>query len=435
MDSKTEASLVLKRTFYALQFALLLLLLISCGNRRSPTGGPVDNIRPEILYTIPLEFEEVDNNEIVIAFSKPMNRTSVMSGLNVSPPRDKRLTWRRNNLHIRFSDNQLQDTNLLVSLNRSVRCERNNHLADHTLLVFRNGELQRNSFSGFVVFEDQGLADREINLTLLDRDSLLVFNTAFTGRNYSFSYLNPGRYSLNAFIDINDNNRFDFTVDPSYRTTFELPITHMINLQLAIADTVRPNVSRITSPANNQVSIRLNKEIARLPLVLIFDDSLATQINIIHKELKENYLFMVTSPMEAYAHRIQLVDLHDLRGNSNVSLVRSFDAGGGPDELPPKVTDTSPRNGNVINSLTPRLSVTFDEIMFIADISVTLREVETGQSIPLSPMNNAGFSINFQPLRNLREFNSYQFIIHKETTDSAGNSLNDDFVIQFIVAP
>jgi hypothetical protein len=73
--------------------------------------------------------------------------------------------------------------------------------------------------------------------------------------------------------------------------------------------------------------------------------------------------------------------------------------------------------------------------MFAKDTVITLTEVETRQTIQTRALNNAGFTINFQPIRPLREFNSYQIIIHSDTKDNAENPLKKDHIIQFIVAP
>ena len=421
-------------TFYILHFTLILLL-VSCGNRRSPTGGPVDTIKPEILYTIPMEFEQIESNEIIIAFSRPMQRTSVMSGLHISPPQtNKRATWKRNNLHLRLDNDLRIDSNLLVFLNRSIRCERNNTFEDHQILVFRNGELQRNNLSGFITHDLPELADRDVNFTLLDSDSLVVFNKSISGNNFSFDYLNPGKYTLTAYIDRNNNNRFDFAIDPSYTTVFELPISHTIDMHLAVADTLMPNYSSISSPSNNQVNIVYNKDLLRPPHIVIHNDSTKTVIDIIHHEFLDNRSFLVTAPMDTLTHRIQIISLLDDKENET-SRTSSFFSNGRPDTLPPLITEIHPRNGTVINTVSPEITITFNKIMFANDISITLREIETNNNIHLRPIKSAGFTIIYQPIHNLREFNSYQLIVDQYTKDIVGNNLETELTIQFIVAP
>jgi hypothetical protein len=261
-----------------------------------------------------------------------------------------------------------------------------------------------------------------------------VFNKAITGNNYHFEYLNPGRYTLTAFIDRNRNNRFTFAVDPSYTTVFELPVLHRIDLHLAVADTTSPNISSIISPVNNQVNIIYNKELVRLPQIIIHNDSTGTVLDILHHDFNENRSFLLTAPMDTLTYRIQFVNMTDLN-DVEVSRTSSFFSNGRSDTIPPSIIETFPQNGTVINTITPEILVTFDKIMLSRDVSITLREVESNTFIQMRPLNRAGFTIIYQPLQTLREFNSYQLTINTDTKDNTGNNLLEDMLIQFIVSP
>ncbi|MCL2062784.1 MAG: Ig-like domain-containing protein [Candidatus Cloacimonetes bacterium] len=432
----------------SLSFLLIFSILKSCGNQRSPTGGPVDETRPEIAYTIPLEFEPIENNEIIIAFTKLMDRTSVINGLVVSPNNvNKRLSWKRGNLHIQFTENLPEDTNVKIFLNQSIRCDRNNTLEEHIIMTFRNGELQRNSISGYIFFEDYDaiansfVSTAEISqlsetlISLLDQDSLLIFNRNISEENYYFEYLNAGNYTLRAFIDSNKNNRYDFGIDPFFRTNFDLPTTEQININLVVADTVRPNLSNILNPTNNQLVLNFNKPLVEMPFVRIIDDSTNTSINILHQELVDTQLFVVTTQMDTLTYRLQVGGLLDRRGNERQTVTNYFDSQSLSDTTNPSIVESFPRNGSVINSLLPEITFLFNKIMFNANVSISLREIESEQLIPLYSINNAGFTLRYIPQNELREFNSYRLVLHEETSDIVGNEIEEDFVVQFIVIP
>jgi hypothetical protein len=421
----------MKKLFFIL---LISILLISCGNRRSPTGGPIDDVRPGINYTVPIEFEQITNSEIVIAFSKPMDKTSVMSGLNVSPAIiGKKFVWKKNTLSIQFSEPLPDDTNVVVFLNKSIKCERNNHFPDHQVLVFRNGKLNQNSLSGIINFEEDFYRGRDVNVTLLDSDSLLIFNKILHETNYRFDYLNDGRHTLNAFVDINNNNRFDFAVDASFSRSVVLPISQNININLAIADTVMPNVRTITSIYNNLVHIEFTKELASIPTIHIYNDTLGLAVNIIHREMIEKKLYLVTAPLDSMAYRIQIAPLTDKKGKVSDTLVLSFDSLALPDEAYPNILSIAPRNGTTTRERTPDIVLTFDKIMFVANIDITMREVETNRNISLRPVSNAGKRIVYRPTIDLTEFNSYQVVVSPTTSDNSGNLLLEEVASQFIV--
>ena len=400
------------------------LLIFSCGNRRSPTGGPVDLVAPNLAYTIPAEYEQIENNEIILAFSKVMDKTSVVNGLIVSPAYlNKKITWKKNNLHINFTDILPENTNIIVYLNKSIRCDRNNTFDDHIVLTFRNGDLQNNSISGYIYYEESDFNITETHISLLDADSLLIFNKDIIGTHYSFDYLNPGFHTLRAYIDIAKNNRYIFGVDPFFRTTMELPINDITNIYLAVADTVKPNLSSLNNPVNNQVILNFNKILASMPNVYIVDDSTRTSVEILHKELINTQMFLITTPLDSLKYLVQVSGLIDNKGNERELVNSHFDSHGIPDTIRPQITEVFPRNGSVVDSLLPDISVSFNKIMFKNEIEISLKEIETGETFNLININPAGFKLVYVPEKELRVFNSYQLIIQ----------LDELHVYQFIV--
>jgi len=412
---------------------ILVLLLTGCGNKRGPTGGPADLTHPEVLYTSPAEYEQITDNEIVIAFSKVMDKTSVLTGLNVHPQKiNKKIHWKKNDLHIVFSEPLPADKNVLVFLNKNIKCERGNTLTDHQILVFKHGTLQTNTLSGFVM-SDEDFEVKDINYTLLDSDSLLVLTHTSSESSYSFTYLNPGKHSLSAYIDLNKNNRFDYSIDPAFSKNVDLPQVANMSITLAIADTTKPVVTSIISQYNNQVTLKLNKQITSLPIIYIFNDSTHTEIPILHKELTKEAIYLVTAPLDSLSYRLHLGSLTDSKGNTTTTEQKYFDATGQPSQNTPKIVDTSPKNGNVIRDKNPNISITFDQIIFSRDVKVYLKETESNRSIQLNPVNSAGLTLIYKPATELQVFNTYLLTISKDTTDNAGNALADDHSVQFIV--
>ena len=419
---------------YILGVVAVVFLLISCGNRRSPTGGPVDNVRPVILHTTPLEFEQIEGNEIVLGFSKAMDRVSVMSGLHVNPAQlNRKIVWKKNDLHIIFGESLPADTNIILFLNKSIKCERGNFLEDHIVITFKNGELQDNKLSGYITINDTELVGKDLMATILDKDSLLVYHTVLSGTNFSLDYLNSGKHTLNTFIDLNNNNRFDFSIDASFSRVVELPTTQIINITPTIADTVRPNVRAVSAPFNNQISIEFNKLLAREPAIFVTDDSTHVRLAILHSEFVDKTLYMLTTQMDSTSYTVQVVGLLDQKGNENTRIERQFYANGLADTRSLTLTDFYPKNGNVLYVKSPTFSATFDKIVFAKDVVISLIEMETRQNLSLRALKETALTHEFVPERELREFNTYQFIIHKETKDTAGNEINEDIVVQFIV--
>ncbi len=64
---------------------LILLLLASCGHKKTATGGKVDNVKPEIVNINPQQLENISEGVIEVTFSKPIDRTSILSGVTIYP--------------------------------------------------------------------------------------------------------------------------------------------------------------------------------------------------------------------------------------------------------------------------------------------------------------------------------------------------------------
>jgi hypothetical protein len=413
---------------------IALLFIISCGNKRGPTGGPVDTVSPSILYTIPLEYEQIANNEIVIAFSKPMDKASVLSGLHISPASiDRKISWKKNTLHINLTSRIPDDTNVTVFLNKSIRCDRRNELKDHILLIFRNGNLQQYSVSGNIICEEFDIYAYPVSFTLLDKDSLLVYHREINEPNYRFDYLNPGKHTINAYIDTNNNRRFDFGIDPSFSHSFELPITSNLHVHLIVADTLRPRATSIASPYRDQVNILLNKPIQMMPHIEISDDSTSTVVRILHTLMIDRTIHLLTAPLDTLTYNVRISALYDARGNITPESQNMLHSRAIPDTTRLTIHSTSPRNGAVIRDEKVKLSVTFDKIVFAKDIAVSLREVETNKYISISATDIAGFTINFDIHDTLRSFSTYQLTIYARSMDNSQNTMSGDTIIQFIV--
>ena len=401
------------------------LFILSCGNKRSPTGGPLDTTSPVIIYTIPLEYEQIENNEVIIAFSKIMDKTSVINGLVVTPSKiNKKVSWKKSNLHIQFTENLPENTNVHVYFNKSVRCDRNNTLEDHILLTFKNGILQTRSISGYITHENDEFSKMATQLSLLDVDSLLIFNKEVHEDNYNINYLNPSEYTIRAYADVNRTNRYNFGVDPFFREeieTFNAAAT--VNIHLVVADTVKPNLRRLSNPTKNQLIFEFNKQLAKLPFVSIVEDSTQTEINILHKELIDTQLFVITVPLDTLSYQVQLGGLIDNKGNEREIVNSEFTSSALEDTVIPEISETFPRNGTVVNTILPELKIKFNKILFENEVSVSLLEVETGLNIPLRSIKTAGFELIYTPQKELTTFNSYQFKI----------ILDDEQIIQFIV--
>jgi hypothetical protein len=438
-----------------------LLAIASCGNRKSPTGGPVDNEKPEIIFTEPLELEQIENNEVTIAFSKRMDKNSVESGLYINPPiTNLKYIWDKNEVTVRIYEDLKDNTNYQFYLSKSIKCSRNNNLNENTSFTFRNGELQANKLSGYISFDDEDLRTldfseiKNINISLRDNDSLLVnekeiqfsksliatnnenlFNTV---NSYVFDYLNPGIYYLTAYADINADNKYDFGKDSFFYSELTIPTLQLLNIHLAVQDTVKPDLKSIKAENINKIVLEFNKELAISsnvdirPSVFIFNDTLNTRVDVIYREHKDNKLHLITSKLDSMIYRTQISGLIDRRGNQKSTIIAYLESQGNPKNDTVRVIDVYPKDGSVVEDLNPEIRINFSDIVFYnsydsADNEINLVfdfiETETKSKIPFDVIKDKGFEIVLKAKKALTAFNSYTFIIKNESQDINGNQL------------
>jgi hypothetical protein len=411
----------------------IIFITISCGHKKSPTGGPIDNERPKILYTSPLEFEQIENNEIIISFSKIMDKTSVLSGLSIHPPiLNKKIIWKKNDLHIIIYETLKINENITVSLNKSIKCERNNELLDHYIFIFKNGELNKEFISGYINFEDGLSTEYPIHINLLDSDSLLVLNKITNDNNYRFDYLNSGKYTLNAYADINNNNRFDFSIDAFFSRNISIPTTENINIFLTVSDTIKPVVKIVEALNKNNLIITFNKVLAKQPINKIFDDSTGVEVSILHQEMIENKLYILCSDLIEKNYKIEVGALLDKKENANKNSIYDLLVTNLEDNEEILVINSIPKNGDIVYDKESLIQVTFNKIMFSDDIIIKLLEIETNKEIELYSLNKSGFTITYKAKKPYNPFNSYQLNIKQDSKDVNQNQMIEDYISQFI---
>ncbi|MBM2813540.1 MAG: Big 5 protein [Ignavibacteria bacterium] len=119
---------------------LLAIIIFSCANPQSPSGGPPDKTPPEIE-----EYEPANNslnfqgNSIRIQFSKYMDRNSISENIFISPSKKYSLSWSRRELEIEFLESLDTNTTYTVSLGTDIADSKGNKPTESFNLTFSTG--------------------------------------------------------------------------------------------------------------------------------------------------------------------------------------------------------------------------------------------------------------------------------------------------------
>ncbi|MDD3051185.1 MAG: Ig-like domain-containing protein [Candidatus Cloacimonetes bacterium] len=399
----------------------------------------MDTVKPEIIDVYPDEFSRIEkNSEIVFTFSKSMSRDIYLNNaINIYPPiTEKKFSWSGNTLKIKILEDPDYSKNYYFSLKNSLKDTRDNALDKSYLFVFGNSE-NVGKVSGNITFNRFENTDKETIIMLFSADSTLVFSEKTNNENYSFPYLNFADYLIRAYVDSNNNSAYDLEKEPYFEQRFTLDVNCNIDIILSVEDFTAPSIKSVISLNSNQHEIVLSEECQKLDKIEINPVFAGRSLKVENYSLNpdETSLFVSTSSADTLKYSFKILGLTDLAGNTTDSLSFETFSVTLPDSLSPEVVKISPRDGSVVSSLAPEISVQFSEIINEKDIEVTLLNTETNQTVGINSFSKGSDrkKYYFSPETRLQNFSSYTFIVEDNTCDPRGNLLKSEVVQRFIV--
>ena len=264
---------------YSCILFLLFYLNLFCAVQGSPSGGPIDDIPPEVIETFPAHGDTLVPPEttVSITFSETMNRNSVQSALFISPAPTTvpDLSWRGDRIIIDFAELFSPDKTYVFGVGSSVLDLRNNSAVSTYSFAFSTGpSLDEGSISGRVykpgtVLTNEGevnaivwaykLEDEDIDPDPTVQRGSYVTQTDELG-NFLMTNLEEGKYRIFTFT--NNDKDFNYFMrsdqigipdgDVTVNTTdLVLPVSFFP----VTADTIPLQVSLLDSPDRNHISI------------------------------------------------------------------------------------------------------------------------------------------------------------------------------------
>ena len=392
---------------------LLLLFLLSCGHRKSPTGGKKDTENPTIVSILPDEFCDINNQDIEVVFSKPIDRTSILSGIYIYPPiLNKKFKWDKNTLIIKILQDLEQNTNYFFTFFQRIKGEHNNKLDQNYVFYFRSGKLNENRISGEIIYEDKSDEGQPVKFNLMTADSTLIYSTELEGHIYEIDNLNNIEHQIESFIDKNENGKYDYEKEPYFQFITSKKEISSVNIELAYADTIKPEIKSVKALWNNQLELNFSESIKSVSKIKITTaDSLEIPLSILAQALNDDKISIVTSKMDTIQYKIWLTELEDLKENILIESSILFDGISIQDTIPPNVISSFPRNGATIKTLLPEIVIEFSEIILTEKLSAKLISVES-QLIAEMKIDKGNSNIFiFKPAKELTNYSSYNFII------------------------
>jgi len=408
-----------------------LLFMASCGSKKSPTGGPVDLEKPEVLSIIPEEYSQL-GSEIEITFSKAMDKQSFTEGIYFHPPIiNKKISYSGRTLNIKIMEPLQPDCVYHLTLGSGVKDTRSNSLNKPNSFVFLSGKPVQNRISGQVTYEKAGDAGKPLTLSLFSADSLLVLHKEISGSSYLIDPLNPAEYRMRAYQDLDLNGRYDYGREPFFEQLVDVRKSRSFDINMAYQDSTRAVIRNIRPISNTQLEVHLSKVPASMGKMEITSSDGGT-LAIRYSELSQKVLTLITAEQDTLQYRLTIKDLKDSKGNLNPESSLAFMGCTVPDTEKPTLTSSIPRNGTSVASLQPTLELNFDEIIPEQHLKLRLIATESNKEVPIQILKADSKTCKVKPTTPLTNYRSYTLIILAETSDSAGNALEKEHKISFM---
>lgn len=403
-------------------FLILVIFLVACGHRESPTGGKKDTESPQIISISPVEFSDISKLEkIEVVFSKPIKRNSLKTGLHIYPPiLEKELNWDGAILNIEWQENLQDSANYFFTFNTDIKGEHDNLLDRNYTFVFRSGKTLESTIAGNFSFEKVEDKEKEVTLAVSTADSVNIFTKKITDSTFRLEHLNRIPHILQAYIDKNRNGSYNPNSEPyDYRFVPQQKLAS-VNLELTYQDTTKPKVNRMLVLAADKMQMQLSEPVKKYDELQIYTaDSLKTSLQIIAASLEDDAIFVLSSQMDTLKYTAEISELVDLKGNVKQRQTIEFEGIAKPDTLAPKVLSFWPADGTSIKQLIPDIVYKFDEVIFEKDIKAELLQIETGQQLEVKISGCPAREIHFQPKDPLQNYTSYSFKL--QVADKDGN--------------
>lgn len=412
-------------------FLFLAILIFGCGHHEKATGGKKDVINPEIVSIFPDEFSDISNqNYWEITFSKPMDKNSIFTGINIYPPLIKKMyQWDKNTLRIQINEELKVNQNYYLSFSSLIRCERRNPLDKHYVFVYAAGSLNEASISGEVDYELIDDKGNDISLMIAAADSTFMFRQKASGGYYKIENLNYDVHIVTAFIDKNKNRRYDFGKEPYYRFATSGDKITVQPIQLAYADTTKPKIKKVEPVSSQKLIAFLSKDIASIADVQILSDS--SYISILAKTIQKDKLYVATTHQDSAEYKLILKIVADFKNNISDSLQFTFQGNNRKSELPPKPVYLKPGNGESVFVDIPEVRIEFADLMPSEKVKAYLFANETQMIIDLILKSTDNKLFIFQPEKPLSNFTTYKLHIIAESWE--GIKFDNEGEVNFIV--
>ncbi|TYB71800.1 hypothetical protein ES676_12370 [Bizionia saleffrena] len=232
------------RLYNLLFVAVIGLIIASCANRGSPSGGEIDSIPPEIVRSFPANYStNFKAKEIKIYFNEYIKIKNLSKQLIISPPMDTApeitpLGSASKYITIKINDTLKPNTTYAFNFGNSIVDNNEENPFTYYRYVLSTGDYidsltvkgsiknainyESDTFVSVVLYE---VNDAYSDSLILKRTPDYITNTLDSTTNFTIENVKAGTYMLRALKDANSDNKFQQKTDKIafYETSISVP--------------------------------------------------------------------------------------------------------------------------------------------------------------------------------------------------------------------
>ncbi|MEZ4793529.1 MAG: Ig-like domain-containing protein [Gelidibacter sp.] len=239
--------------FKIVVLVLMIVSIISCANRGTPSGGEMDILPPKIIKSTPENFStNFNGKEIRIYFDEYIKIKDVQKQLIISPPMDPEpditpLGSASKYIKIIIKDTLEANTTYAFNFGQSIVDNNEENPYPYYRYVFSTGDyIDSLSVKGTIMDAEKRVADKFVSVMLYGVDSTFtdsiiynkkpkyITNTLDSLTSFSIDNIKAGKYLLVALKDENRNFTFQQKTDKIgfYDTFITVPSDSSYNIKL-----------------------------------------------------------------------------------------------------------------------------------------------------------------------------------------------------------
>lgn len=179
-------------------------LIYACASISAPDGGPEDVTPPKLISSYPeagsINFKE---KTVTLYFSEYLDEKSLAKAITISPKIDPTvdIVYDDDAIVLEFPNTLLKDQTYVITINRSLKDERNVSLEQSVQIAFSTGDVIDNGMISGRVYGEGSYAVHLWEKTIANNDSIYFTTPQYVSEandagDFEFKYLGPGEYVI-----------------------------------------------------------------------------------------------------------------------------------------------------------------------------------------------------------------------------------------------